>query len=124
MKILLIDDSKTMRRLERGLLSQMGHTDIIEATDGLEAFKVLTTCTPDLLLVDLQMPHMDGLSFVRQYRASGGKAKVIMLSAEAERARVIEAIRAGVNNFVIKPFTPDLLTQRINETMASAPLAA
>lgn len=118
MKILLVDDSKTMRNIQRGILMQMGHTEIEEAVDGLDALSKTGSFTPDLLLVDWNMPNMDGLTFVKKYRATGSRTPIIMVTTEAEKARVIEAIKAGVNNYVVKPFTPDVLSQRIEETLA------
>jgi two-component system chemotaxis response regulator CheY len=64
------------------------------------------------------MPNMDGLTFVKTFRQTNKSTPIIMVTTEAEKSRVIEAIKAGVNNYVVKPFTPDLLSQRINETLA------
>jgi two-component system chemotaxis response regulator CheY len=118
MKILLIDDSKTMRNIQKSVLAQLGHTTVEEACDGQDALSKVGTYKPDLILVDWNMPNMDGLTFVKTFRQTNKTTPMIMVTTEAEKARVIEAIKAGVNNYVVKPFTPDLLSQRINETLA------
>jgi two-component system, chemotaxis family, chemotaxis protein CheY len=123
MKILLIDDSKTMRNIQRSILTQMGHTQIEEAQDGLDALSKVGGFSPDLILVDWNMPNMDGLTFVKQFRAKGLKTPIIMVTTEAEKTRVIDAIKAGVNNYVVKPFTPDVLGQRIAETLTKMGIA-
>jgi len=118
MKILLVDDSKTMRNIQKAVLAQLGHTEVLEACDGQDAMSKAPAFKPELLLVDWNMPNMDGLTFVKTFRAQVSKATpIIMVTTEAEKSRVIEAIKAGVNNYVVKPFTPDLLSQRINETL-------
>lgn len=117
MKVLLVDDSRTMRNIQRSVLTELGATEIVEAGDGLEALATLDSFQPDLALVDGVMPNMDGLSFVRAFRERDRATPVIMVTTESERSRVIEAIKAGVDNYVVKPFTPDLLAQRIGETM-------
>lgn len=124
MKILLVDDSKTMRNIQKGILAQLGHSDVQEACDGLDALSKVGAMDPDLMLVDWNMPNMDGLTFVKKYRATGKKTPIIMVTTEAEKARVIEAIKAGVNNYVVKPFTPDGLAERIRETLSRIPANA
>lgn len=118
MKTLIVDDSLTMRRICAGILEQLGHADIEEACDGLDALSRVGSFAPDLILVDWTMPNMNGLTMVRQYRARGGAARVIMMAPGSEQSRVIEALKAGANSYVVKPFTPDVLSQRIEETMA------
>lgn len=123
MKVMLVDDSKTMRTIQRNILMQLGYKEIEEACDGQDALSKLAAFGPELLLVDWNMPNMDGITFVKTYRAQGGKSPVVMVTTEAEKTRVVEAIKAGVNNYVVKPFTPDSLSQRINETLTRAKAA-
>ncbi|MGE3108334.1 MAG: response regulator [Phycisphaerales bacterium] len=118
MKIMLIDSSRTMRNIQRSVLAQLGHTQIEEACDGQDAMAKLGAFQPDLILVDWNMPNMDGLTFVKTFRHTNKTTPLIMVTTQSEKSRVIEAIKAGVNNYVVKPFTPDLLSQRITETLA------
>lgn len=124
MKILLVDDSKTMRNIQKAVLAQIGFTQIEEACDGNDALSKVNAFAPELILVDWNMPNMDGLTFVKHYRQTNKTTPMIMVTTEAEKARVIEAIKAGVNNYVVKPFTPDLLSQRIQETLAKCGVKA
>lgn len=123
MRVMLIDDSRTMRNIQKSILAQLGHTEIEEACDGQDALSKVGAFGPDLILVDWNMPNMDGLTFVKTFRQQDKTTPTIMVTTEAEKARVIEAIKAGVNNYVVKPFTPDLLGQRIDETMSKCAAA-
>ena len=123
MRVMLIDDSRTMRNIQKSILAQLGHTEIEEACDGQDALSKVGALGPDLILVDWNMPNMDGLTFVKTFRQQDKTTPTIMVTTEAEKARVIEAIKAGVNNYVVKPFTPDLLGQRIDETMSKCAAA-
>lgn len=124
MKVLLVEDSGTMRNIQRGILTQMGYEDIEEASNGLDALSRLANIEPDLILVDWNMPEMDGLTFVKRVRAAGNNVPIIMVTTESQRDRVVEAISAGVNNYVVKPFTPDILNQRVRETLERVRTAA
>ncbi|HED52995.1 MAG TPA: response regulator [Phycisphaerales bacterium] len=117
MRILLVDDSKTMRSIQKSVLAQIGHTEIEEACDGQDALSKVGAFQPELMLVDWNMPNMDGITFVKHIRQTDKTTPIIMVTTESEKTRVIEAIKAGVNNYVVKPFTPDALSQRINETL-------
>jgi len=117
MKVLLVDDSKTMRNIQRGILTQLGYEQIEEAVDGQDALEKVASFDPELILLDWNMPNMDGITFIKHYRSSGSKIPVIMVTTEAEKSRVVEAIKAGVNNYVVKPFTPNVLGERIQETL-------
>jgi len=120
MKVLLVDDSRTMRNVQKNILSQLGHSEIIEAGDGQDALSRVRAEKVDLILLDWNMPNMDGLSFMKEFRQIDKSTPVIMVTTESEKARVVEAIKAGVNNYVVKPFTPDVLAARINETTSRA----
>lgn len=123
MRIMLVDDSKTMRNIQRNILGQLGYSELEEACDGQDALSKLSAFNPELMLVDWNMPTMDGLTFVKNVRQQGIKTPIIMVTTESEKARVIEAIKAGVNNYVVKPFTPEQLSERVTETMAKAAAA-
>ncbi len=120
MRILLVDASPTIRNLQRNVLKQLGHTDIIEADDGIQALAVFAEQTPDLAIVDWNMPNMDGITLVRKLRKSGNKIPLIMCTTETEKRRVIEAIKAGVNNYIVKPFTVEYLGRKITQTLEKA----
>ena len=120
MKILLVDDSRTMRNIWKKVVAGIDGAEPVEAGDGLEALKAIEENGEpfDLMLVDWNMPNMDGLTLVQKVRATNKTTPIIMVTTEAEKPRIIEAIKAGVNNYVVKPFTPDGLLTKISETMA------
>jgi two-component system chemotaxis response regulator CheY len=124
MKIMLVDDSRTIRNIEKNVLTQLGHTDLVEAGDGVEALNLIaTTQMPDLFLVDWNMPNMDGLTLVKNIRTQNKQVPIIMVTTEAEKTRVVEAIKAGVNNYVVKPFTADTLGEKIQQTLTKLGVA-
>ena len=126
MKVLLVDDSKTMRNIQKKVLSVMEGSDFAEAGDGLEALTAIAAngAPFDLILVDWNMPNMDGFTFVQKVREKDKKTPMIMVTTEAEKTRVIEAIKAGVNNYVVKPFTPEALMDKVKQTLEKLKAAA
>lgn len=132
MKVLLVDDSRTMRNIQKKVLSGMWPDgQFLEAGDGLEALTQIAAAGGDrfdMILVDWSMPNMDGLTLVNKIREKDRKTPLIMVTTEAEKTRVVDAIKAGVNNYVIKPFTPEALNDKVKQTMdrivaAKAPAA-
>jgi two-component system, chemotaxis family, chemotaxis protein CheY len=116
MKILLVDDSATMRRIQKTQLNNLGIADVIEAGDGSQALTVLQQNMPiDVILLDWNMPVMDGFTFLTKVRedATYKSVKIIMCTSESEKNRVVEALKAGANNYLVKPFTPDALKEKL-----------
>lgn len=127
MKILLVDDSRTMRAIEKKILVTLpGGADFAEAGDGLEALTAVAAAggSFDLILIDWNMPNMDGITLVHKLREKDKTTPLIMCTTEAEKSRVIDALKAGVNNYVVKPFTPEVLLGKVNQTLARAGAAA
>ena len=120
MKILLVDDSTTMRRIQKNLLAKLGYTDTIEADNGVSAQVKIESVHVDLILLDWHMPLMDGLTFLKNMRGRGITTPVIMVTAEGEKENVLKAIRSGANGYVTKPFTPDVLGERISIVIRGA----
>lgn len=120
MRVLVVDDSKTIRNIVKGVLGTIGVTAVEEAGDGQDALSRVDAFNPDLILLDWNMPVMDGITFVRSYRGAKKTTPIIMVTTEAEKSRVMEAIQAGVNNYAVKPFTPESLSKIIETTMAKA----
>ena len=124
MRFFIIDDSKTMRNIEKSVLAGLGYTEVGEVGDGKEGLETVEAFAPDVILLDWNMPVMNGLEFVKAFRAKDKLTPVIMVTTESEKTNVLEAIKAGVNNYVVKPFTPEGLSEKINQTIARAKGAA
>lgn len=120
MKTLLVDDSKTMRKILAGILKQTGMTDILEAADGSSAVGIVGTEGEaiGLVLMDWNMPNMNGYDALKVIRANGFKGPVVMVTTEAEKERIIDAIKAGASDYIIKPFTQDIVLTKIQKVLA------
>ncbi|MCK9236733.1 MAG: chemotaxis response regulator CheY [Thiopseudomonas sp.] len=117
MKILIVDDFSTMRRIIKNLLRDLGFTNTAEADDGATALPMLNSGGFDFLVTDWNMPIMSGLDLLKAVRADE-KLKhlpVLMVTAEAKRDQIIEAAQAGVNGYVVKPFTAQALKDKIEK---------
>ncbi len=117
MKILIVDDFSTMRRIIKNLLRDLGFTNTQEADDGNTALPMLQSGNFDFLVTDWNMPGMTGIDLLRAVRADPNLVKlpVLMVTAESKREQIIEAAKAGVNGYVVKPFTAVTLEEKINK---------
>jgi two-component system chemotaxis response regulator CheY len=120
MKILVVDDSSTMRRIIKNTLVRIGHSDLLEAEDGAVAWDVMSK-NPDIemLITDWNMPEMNGLQLVQKVRAEEKYADmpIIMVTTEGGKTEVITALKAGVNNYIVKPFTPQVLQEKLEAVL-------
>lgn len=126
MKFLVVDDFSTMRRIIKNLLIDLGYANVTEADDGVTALPMLQAGNFDFLVTDWNMPGMPGLDLLKAVRADPRLAKmpVLMLTAEAKREQIIEAAQAGVNGYVIKPFTAVTLKEKIDKILEARANAA
>ena len=117
MKILIVDDFSTMRRIIKNLLRDLGFTNTVEADDGITAIPILNTGSIDFLVTDWNIPGMTGIDLLRHVRADEKlrSLPVLMVTAEAKREQIIEAAQAGVNGYVVKPFTALALKEKIEK---------
>ncbi len=120
-KILVVDDMATMRRIIKSLLEQLGFKNIDEAEDGQVGLKKLKDGSYDFVITDWNMPNMTGLELVQSIRSDDElkHLPVLMVTAEAKKENVIAAIKAGVNNYVVKPFTAETLKEKIEKIFDS-----
>ncbi|MFH1135809.1 MAG: chemotaxis response regulator CheY [Pseudomonadota bacterium] len=117
MKVLVVDDFSTMRRIVKNILRQIGLNNILEADDGTSAISVLERERIDLIISDWNMPTMTGIELLRQVRASEELKHIpfLMVTAEAQQENIIEAVKAKVSNYIVKPFTADTLNEKIEK---------
>src|SRR5690554_3610159 len=117
MKILVVDDFSTMRRIIKNLLRDLGFTNVDEADDGKTALPILKQRHIDFLITDWNMPEMTGIDLLKAVRADPALASipVLMVTAEAKREQIIAAAQAGVNGYVVKPFTAAVLKEKIDK---------
>lgn len=113
--IITVDDSSTMRRIIKNTLQKLGFESILEAGNGVEALEVMAKNKIDIIITDWNMPEMDGLTFVKTVRQKDQykDTPILMITTEAAKEDILTALRSGVNNYVVKPFTPDTLQEKV-----------
>jgi two-component system chemotaxis response regulator CheY len=118
-KILVVDDFATMRKVIRNLLKQVGYENIVEAEDGVIALKILKSQRIDLVVSDWNMPNMTGLELLKSVRSDEDlkSTPFLMVTAEALQDNVIAAVKAGVSNYIVKPFTAETLNDKITKIL-------
>ena len=116
-KIMLVDDAAFMRMMIKNSLTQAGYEDFIEAQDGVEAVKKYSEENPDLVIMDITMPNMDGLQALKKIRESDEEAKIVMCTAMGQESMVIDAIKSGAKDFIVKPFNAQRITETVNKIL-------
>ena len=113
-KILLVDDAAFMRMMVKETLTKAGYTDLYEAADGMQAVETYNDIKPDLVLMDITMPNMDGLGALKAIKSKDPNANIVMCSAMGQESMVIDAIKSGAKDFIVKPFKPDRILKTVS----------
>jgi len=116
-KILLVDDAAFMRKMIKDTLSKNGYTELFEAVDGADAVEKFGEIGPDLVIMDITMPNMDGLEALKAIRAKDSGANVVMCSAMGQESMVMDAVRSGAKDFIVKPFKPDRVISTVGKIL-------
>ncbi len=116
-KILIVDDSRTSRKILKGILENAGYEVIGEATNGQEGYERYVELKPDIVTMDITMPVLDGIEALKKIKGEYPDAKVIMVTAAGQKTKMVEAVQNGANEFVSKPFEPEQLKTIIEKVM-------
>lgn len=116
--ILIVDDASFMRMMIKDILSKNGFTILGEAENGLKAVEKYKELNPDLVIMDITMPEMDGIQAVKEIKKINSSAKIVMCSAMGQQAMVIEAIQAGAKDFIVKPFQADRVVEAVKKVLS------
>lgn len=117
-KVLIVDDAAFMRMMLRDILAKNGFEIVGEADNGKVAVQMYGELKPDVVTMDITMPEMDGIAAVKEIKAADPNAKVVMVSAMGQQAMVIEAIRSGAADFIVKPFQPDRVLEALGKALS------
>ena len=116
-KIMLVDDAAFMRMMIKDTLQKNGYTEIVEAGNGEQAITTYSAEKPDLILMDITMPVMDGLEALRRLKEIDPEIKVVMCSAMGQETMVVDALKLGAKDFIVKPFKPDRIMKTVNSIL-------
>lgn len=116
-KIMIVDDAAFMRMTIKNCLSKAGYSNLIEAADGAIAFETYQQERPDLVIMDITMPNMDGIKALQAIKTVDADAKVVMCSAMGQESMVVDAIRLGALDFIVKPFKPDRILETVSKVL-------
>ena len=117
-RVLVVDDAAFMRMMVKDILTKNGYEVVGEAENGMKALEKYQELKPDLVTMDITMPEMDGIAAVKEIKAADPNAKVVMVSAMGQQAMVIEAIRSGAADFIVKPFQPDRVLEALGKALS------
>ncbi len=118
-RIMVVDDFSTMRRIVKNILKQLGYTNIEEAEDGADALSKIKSEPFDFIISDWNMPNMTGLDLLKNVRADDGLKHIpfMLVTAEAKKENIVDAAKAGVNNYIVKPFTAEALREKMDKCL-------
>ncbi|MBS4536040.1 response regulator [Clostridium sp. D2Q-14] len=117
-RVLIVDDAAFMRMMIKDILSKDGYEIVGEAENGSKGIESFKELSPDLVVMDITMPEVDGIQAVKEIRKIDGNAKIVMCSAMGQQAMVIEAIQAGAKDFIVKPFQADRVLEAVSKALA------
>ena len=118
-KILLVDDAAFMRKMIKDTLVKNGYTEVFEAVDGADAVEKFGEINPDLVIMDITMPNMDGLEALKAIRGKNKDANVVMCSGMGQESMVMDAVRSGAKDFIVKPFKADRVLKTVNSILGA-----
>ena len=116
-KILIVDDSRTSRKMIRGILEGAGHQVVGEATDGEDGVAKYSELKPDVVTMDITMPKLDGIASIKKILEIDSKAKVVMVTAAGQKEKVVEAIKIGAAEYITKPYDAEKMVEAINNVL-------
>ena len=119
MKVLVVDDFSTMRRIVKNLLRDIGYNNVVEAEDGKQALKIVKQDSIDLVITDWNMPNMTGIELLDELRKDYGfdELPVLMVTAESRKEQIVQAAQAGVNGYIVKPFNATTLKEKLDKIL-------